>query len=613
MSQIQLNSGGGGGTPVETIDGDIGSATGSTITFDANTNCGSTVLFDASGSTVDLKVTDANQNTIMGLTSGNSSLSGVGNTGFGTLVFQTITTGTSNTAIGDEALGIVVSGNDNTAVGYTALGGIQTTSNNTAVGSTALVGNSGNNNTAIGASAAASLTDGSDNIIIGNSAGTAYTSTESSNIVIGNTGAISESNTIRIGNQGSSSGQQNTCFVAGIVGVTTSNSNFVTIDTTTGQLGATSGGGGGASLSPYIVGTTGTSDFLTIQAAINQAVTDGASSSSQANIYIKPGTYTEDLTLADGINLIGFTPVIPASGVNPSVVLDGTITCPGTLSASINSIRIAPSADSTVIFFTGGSSSFGTLSIINCVIVNFATSDPMIGFNTTSTSSFPTIFFKGCQIQLAGSTEPFFGFSGSGNTATMSLIGCTFSQSGTTASATGNNDFNVVIAECYLNNFLVDGSGQTTKSLSFDIRDCYVTTGNANSITTSASTNQGLTQYAQCTLAFGKSAPFALQSGQAVYLTNCILQGEYTATGGVCYLGGSSLDPSAGNGTSNVYLGGVGSIGNISIMAYAGDPNGIITAPANTLCLNTSGSTTTTRLFVNTNSGTTWAHFTSSA
>src|SRR6185436_7535674 len=61
------------------------------------------------------------------------------------------------------------------------------------------------------------------------------------------------------------------------------------------------------SLTPYIVGADVHSQFTTITAAIAQAVTDGASATTPANIYIKPGVYTENPALADGINLIGFS------------------------------------------------------------------------------------------------------------------------------------------------------------------------------------------------------------------------------------------------------------------------------------------------------------------
>lgn len=119
--------------------------------------------------------------------------------------------------------------------------------------------------------------------------------------------------------------------------------------------------GGGVTLSPYIVGPTG-SDFTTIQAAIDQAASDGASCSNPKNIYIKPGTYIEDPILHDGINLIGFDPVpntLPMGiGLyavsNQSVRINGSISYDSsTLNASVEfriyNIWIVPQTDDAII------------------------------------------------------------------------------------------------------------------------------------------------------------------------------------------------------------------------------------------------------------------------
>ena len=62
----------------------------------------------------------------------------------------------------------------------------------------------GTNNTIIGASCGASLVTGNNNIIFGaasgNVAGSAYTSSESNNTCIGNTGIVGDANSVRIGN-----------------------------------------------------------------------------------------------------------------------------------------------------------------------------------------------------------------------------------------------------------------------------------------------------------------------------------------------------------------------------------------------------------------------------
>lgn len=52
------------------------------------------------------------------------------------------------------------------------------------------------------------------------------------------------------------------------------------------------------------------------------------------------------------------------------------------------------------------------------------------------------------------------------------------------------------------------------------------------------------------------------------------------------------------------------SVSGVSILSGAGDPTGVVTAPQGSLYLNTTGSTTSTRAFINTNSGTGWTAIT---
>jgi hypothetical protein len=138
------------------------------VTGNTSINSGSSVFFTGSGDTVTLSVTDSLFNTIVGKGAGNSSLTGQQNVSLGYLAGNAITSGSFNTIVGKGALG---------------------------------------------------TTSGSYNIAVGELAGSSYISTESSNIVIGNTGTVTENNTIRIGTNGSGSGQQSSCYIAGIAGV----------------------------------------------------------------------------------------------------------------------------------------------------------------------------------------------------------------------------------------------------------------------------------------------------------------------------------------------------------------------------------------------------------
>src|SRR5262249_30196641 len=101
---------------------------------------------------------------------------------------------------------------------------------NTAFGLNALFFNSvGNNNTAVGAKALRN-SNGTKNIGIGFQAGINLT-TGNNNIYVGNAGASSESQTIRLGTA------QTQTFIAGIANAGVSNAAPVMIDATTGQLG----------------------------------------------------------------------------------------------------------------------------------------------------------------------------------------------------------------------------------------------------------------------------------------------------------------------------------------------------------------------------------------
>lgn len=200
------SSGGGGGGGITTIAGDTGTATGATITIFADVaaqNCGSTVQFTASGSQNVMSVTDpVLLNTFMGLSAGNATVSGIQNVGFGSSVFNSLTSGTVNVAVGRASLSSLTTGVGNVAVGANVLQSITSGSNNCCI-------NSGKN----------------------------YTSSESSNVLLQNNGVVGDNNIMRLGDNGSGAGQQNKCYIAGILANTVTNPLLVTIDSSTFQLG----------------------------------------------------------------------------------------------------------------------------------------------------------------------------------------------------------------------------------------------------------------------------------------------------------------------------------------------------------------------------------------
>jgi len=150
-------------------------------------------------------------------------------TGFGSL--EDNSKGMGNTASGFEALLDNTTGNDNTASGLKALLANTTGNHNTADGLQALLSNTtGTFNTASGLNALAFNTTGSFNIGLGVNAGFNLT-TGINDIEIGSKGVAAESNTIRIGTQGT----QTATFIAGISGIPVTGAAVEV--SSTGQLG----------------------------------------------------------------------------------------------------------------------------------------------------------------------------------------------------------------------------------------------------------------------------------------------------------------------------------------------------------------------------------------
>lgn len=243
LGAATISSGG-----INTINGDVGSVTGSTVTFTGgtsgavftgvgttmtesfnflalpDTNAGGSIGYISFGGVVLLHnyVSSFEPSLFLGVNSGNFTNTGFNNTGIGWDTLSSVTNGNQNVAVGPSALHSLTTGTFNTTIGI-APGALLT---------------SGSQNTLVGYNAGTNLRTGSENICIGESSGDSLTTSESSNILIGNSGVVADNNVIRIGTQGASAGEQNTCYVAGITGVTVSNQQTVVINTVTGQLGS---------------------------------------------------------------------------------------------------------------------------------------------------------------------------------------------------------------------------------------------------------------------------------------------------------------------------------------------------------------------------------------
>jgi hypothetical protein len=287
MSQIYLNTSGSGPQTVLKITGNTGSATpdgtGNINLVTANTN----VKFVGAGSTITQDFAPASTNLLIGTSgpstsAGSTSLgfqalsslsSGISNTCGGHVSGNAISTGQFNTAWGEGSLFSTSSSINGTValgwhallgassdfsigIGYTAMSGGVSGANNLGIGEACFqAALSGQRNLGIGTNSGQGITSGSfntflghftgsnglstgtNNIFVGDRSGFSYTTSESSNILVGSEGTIADNNTVRIGNQGSGTGQQNLCFIAGITGASVTGAPVIV--SATGQLGVT--------------------------------------------------------------------------------------------------------------------------------------------------------------------------------------------------------------------------------------------------------------------------------------------------------------------------------------------------------------------------------------
>jgi len=108
-------------------------------------------------------------------------------------------------------------------------------------------------------------------------------------------------------------------------------------------------------------------NFISIQGAINQAVADGYGPLNPATILIRPGIYTENISIVDGgIELQGALDLIGAQ----AVFLTGNISCTitGTNAFSISNMQII-SSGSPVISVSGGAVPL-RFSLKNCTLAS---------------------------------------------------------------------------------------------------------------------------------------------------------------------------------------------------------------------------------------------------
>jgi hypothetical protein len=164
------------------------------------------------------------------------------------------------------------------------------------------------------------------------------------------------------------------------------------------------------------VGLQGT--YSTIQAALNAAVVDGMAFNSFRKIYVRTGTYTENLVIPPGAIIVGETIALPTGGaISPTnnTLIVGTHTFTGNAVCAFNNLVFTTASGN---MFSGGASAISLLYFDNCFLANAGADAILTGFASSS-----YISMQGCTLAGSGDTVAF-----DVTTMNINLSNCVFEQ-----------------------------------------------------------------------------------------------------------------------------------------------------------------------------------------
>lgn len=267
----------------------------------------------------------------------------------------------------------------------------------------------------------------------------------------------------------------------------------------------------------FIVAKDGNGDFSTIATALTAAT-------SGTTIFIRPGTYTENLTLKAGVNLCAFD---SDSGINggtntsANVIIIGkcTMTTAGTV--TISGIQLQTNSD-YFLAITGSAASI--VNLVNCYLN--AVNNTGISYSSSSSSSQLNISYCMGNIGTTGIT-PFLCTS----SGTLNIYYTTWLNSG---GATTTSTVNTTIFNCWYT-FL--NTPITITSVSTTISHSWFTCTNATCLTLVTS---GTTTCTHCAFVSGTATAISAGSGTTIGLN-------------LCEVSSTNTNALTGSGTINSY------------------------------------------------------------
>lgn len=319
----------------------------------------------------------------------------------------------------------------------------------------------------------------------------------------------------------------------------------------------------------------------TIQAAINSA-------SSGDTIFIRPGTYTENLTLKAGVNLVSYE----TDSLTPNVAIVGksTFTTAGTVVFS--GINIRTNGD----FFLDISGSAASSVVYTTCFVNALNNT---GISFTSSSASASILFQFCEINVGLAGVTLFTATSPGN---ISLQYCDIINAGgsTTASSTSASNLDMRYCRCFI-------PIQTTGTGLINLTYCsFGGLANITPVTHGGTTPSNIKF---CSLDGGNQPALSI-GGTLSSIENSVIKSTntnaITGAGSVSYQSLTFTNSNVVNTTTATQV-------CPQFMYGTGDPNGTFKATQGSYYARIDGSSASTRGYVNTDGGTTWTNIVTAA
>lgn len=256
-----------------------------------------------------------------------------------------------------------------------------------------------------------------------------------------------------------------------------------------------------ASTTPGLKGT-----FQTIQAALDQAVTDGMAYTNQKVIYVRVGSYSENLTIPGGAILVGETLALPIGGViTPlsNTIIIGNHTFSGISVNGFNNLVFEQTVSGDI--FNGSSATAVLGYAKNCTIINTGSGQILNGMTTSSSFNFvDCTFFAGGEATQFTCT----------NMASMNMQECTFAN---ICDINQDSCANLFLRNC---TGLIPSAGVGTVTMgsgtSIQAIGTWFITNNAYNIT---GTNIATGDLKQCTFVTGGTAGINTTTG--AWLLDC--------------------------------------------------------------------------------------------